>query len=64
MSNAESTKMTLSIQEVSKLTGLSVPYLYALSSKGGLPVTKVGSRCLIFRDDLEAWLRSKSRKVL
>ena len=54
-------KMTLSIKEAAELTGLSVPYLYVLSAKGELPVLKVGTRCLILRNDLENWLKSKRR---
>jgi excisionase family DNA binding protein len=57
-----SEKISLTIQEASRISGLSVPYLYALSARGELPVSKVGTRVLILRDELEIWLRSKIRK--
>lgn len=60
-SHNQERRITLSIKEAAELTGLSVAYLYAMSASGELPVSKVGSRCLIFRDDLEKWLRSKRR---
>jgi excisionase family DNA binding protein len=50
-------KIAYSIPEAARLTGLSIPYLYALSAKGKLPVSKVGSRCLIMADELEKFLR-------
>lgn len=54
-------KISLTIQEASQVSGLSVPYLYALSARGELPVSKVGTRVLILRSELEVWLRSKIR---
>jgi len=54
-------KITLSIQEASILSGLSVSYLYKLSSNGELPVCKIGTRVLILRSELEAFLRAKIR---
>ena len=62
--NAEHTgKMTYTITEVAKITGLSRSYLYRLSAEGRLPLCKIGTRCLIFPDDLEKFLRSKARPV-
>ena len=54
-------KITLSIQEAAKLSGLSISYLYKLSSTGELPVCKVGTRVLILRSELEQWLHKKIR---
>jgi len=57
----ETEKLAYSIPEIAKLTGLSVSYLYRLSSEGKLPICKIGSRCLITSDDLNNWLREHSR---
>jgi len=54
-------KIALTIHEAAQLSGLSVPYLYSLSARGELPVSKVGTRVLILRSELESWLRSKIR---
>ena len=54
-------KLAYSIQEISKLIGLSTSYLYRLSSEGKLPVCKIGTRCLITLEDLNKWLREHSR---
>ena len=54
-------KLAYTIPEIAKLTGLSVSYLYRLSSEGKLPVCKIGTRCLIISDDLNNWLREHSR---
>jgi len=54
-------KIAVTIHEAAELTGLSVPYLYALSAKGELPVSKVGARVVILRSELETWLKSKVR---
>ena len=54
-------KLAYSIQEVAKLTGLSVSYVYRLSSENKLPIIKVGTRCLITPEDLKNWLREHSR---
>jgi len=60
---SEEKKIALTIREAAQLSGLSVPYLYALSARGELPVSKIGSRVLILRSELETWLRSKIRTV-
>lgn len=54
-------KLAYNIPEIAKLTGLSVSYLYRLSSEGRLPVCKIGSRCLITSEDLNKWLREHSK---
>jgi len=62
--NVEHTgKMTYTITEVAKITGLSCSYLYRLSAEGRLPVCKIGTRCLLFPDDLEKFLRSQVRST-
>ena len=54
-------RLSYSLPEASRLTGLSLAYLYKLSCAGKLPVSKVGGRVLILRSELEAWLKSKIR---
>jgi excisionase family DNA binding protein len=50
----------LSIQDVSKITGLSVGTLYHLISQGRIPVLRISSRCVRFRTtDIEQWLAEK-----
>ncbi|NIQ15712.1 MAG: excisionase family DNA-binding protein [Candidatus Dadabacteria bacterium] len=56
-------KITVSIREAAEITSLSIPYLYKLSAEGELPVIKVGTRNLIFKDELVEWLKSKKRKL-
>jgi len=57
-------KLAYTIPEISKLTGLSVSYLYRLSSEGKLPVCKIGTRCLITSDDLHNWLKKNKRRLI
>ena len=49
-------KMAYTIREAAEITGLSPAYLYKLSALGKLPVCKAGSRVVILRSELEAWL--------
>ena len=57
----EKGKLAYTIPEVAKLTGLSVSYLYKLSSENRLPICKIGTRCLIIAEDLNIFLREHSR---
>lgn len=54
-------KIAYSLPEVASLTGLSLSYLYRLSSEGKLPISKIGSRALILRTELEEFLKNKIR---
>ena len=54
-------KLTYSIREAAKASGLSVSYLYRLSSEGKLPVCKIGSRVLVLRCELDNFLRAHMR---
>lgn len=49
------------LEEKGKLAGLSVSYLYKLSSENRLPICKIGTRCLIIAEDLNIFLREHSR---
>lgn len=54
-------KLTYSIREAAKVSGLSVAYLYKLSAEGKLPVCKIGSRVLVLRSELDNFLRAHMR---
>ncbi len=60
----ENGKLAYSIPEMAKLTGLSVSYLYRLSSEGKLPVCKIGTRCVITSEDLHDWLEKNKRRLI
>lgn len=60
----ENLKLAYSIPEIAKLTGLSVSYLYRLSSEGKLPVCKIGTRCVITSEDLHDWLEKNKRRLI
>ena len=55
-------RLSYSLPEASRLTGLSLAYLYKLSSEGKLPVSKVGGRVIILKSELETFLKSKIRR--
>lgn len=59
MDNTE--KITISIREASKMTGISKSTLYKRSAVGDLPILKIGSRVLIKRADFEKWLDGHAR---
>jgi len=60
--NKKDEKLAYTIPEIAKLTGLSVSYLYRLSSQGSLPVCKIGTRCLVLESEFKRWLLEHSRK--
>lgn len=49
-------KLTVTVQEAGKLTGLSRTTLYKLFSAGKLKPRKVGKRTLILVDELETFV--------
>ena len=51
-------KLTLTVQEARKLTGLSRTTLYKLFSSGKLTPRKVGKRTLILAAELDAFVNS------
>lgn len=51
-------KHTLSIAEVTKALGVGRSTLYALIKEGRLPVRKLGTRTLVLRSDLEAFIEA------
>ena len=61
MQGGNQEKLAYTLPEAAAATGLSLSYLYRLSCEGKLPVSKVGTRALILRSELEAFLRSRIR---
>lgn len=59
---AEEDKL-LTVQEAAKFTRLSVPTIYSLVSKGGLPVCKKGKRLYFSQTELFDWIRSGRKKT-
>ena len=49
-------KLTLSVPETAELLGVSVPLVYQLVKRSDFPALKIGTRTLINRRLLEAWL--------
>ena len=49
-------KLTLSVPEVSRLTGLSRTFIYEMIRSGELPSVHIGTRRLILRVDLDSFL--------
>lgn len=54
-------KLAYTLPEVARVTGLSLSYVYRLSSENKLPVSKIGARALVLRSELEKYLRSNIR---
>ena len=53
-------KKLLTIQDVARITGLSVGTLYHWVSQKRIPVVRLSSRCVRFRyTDIEQWLAEK-----
>ncbi|WP_254611601.1 helix-turn-helix domain-containing protein [Paenibacillus sp. JMULE4] len=52
----EMEKITLTVKEAAKLTGLSTTTIYNMCAAGQLPHTKARSRILLYRPTLEKWL--------
>lgn len=59
MSSSENNPL-MDIRAVASWTGLSVGTLYHLISQGRIPVVRISSRCVRFRQsDLEEWIAEK-----
>jgi excisionase family DNA binding protein len=54
----ERRKLTHSIDDVTKLTGVGRSFIYEEIKAGNLSIRKAGRRTLIFDADLNAWLAS------
>jgi excisionase family DNA binding protein len=51
-----SQRLTWSIQDAARATGLSARYIWRAVAAGKLPVLRVGRRRLLRPDDVRAWL--------
>lgn len=59
--HTETMPKMMSIDDVSKMTGLSKGYIYALTSKGKIPHYKPGPRIMYFdQSEIEAWMRVRT----
>jgi excisionase family DNA binding protein len=54
----------LTVQDAAKFLSLSVPTVYALISKGELPVMKRSKRCYFSKAELIAYLRQGRKRTL
>lgn len=54
-------KLALSVSEAAELLGLSRPTVYKLMRRDDFPVLRIGTRTLIHRAKLEAWVAAQSR---
>ena len=54
----------LTVQEAAKFLTLSVPTIYALTSKGRLPTMKVTKRCYFSRFDLMEYIKAGRKKTV
>jgi excisionase family DNA binding protein len=54
----------LTVQDTAKFLSLSVPTVYALISKGELPVMKRSKRCYFSKAELIAYLRQGRKRTL
>jgi len=54
----------INIQEVAKLTGLSVPTLYGYCQRNEIPFNKKGNRNYFFRNDIIDWIKTGERKTV
>lgn len=56
----EEKKLLLTIRDVARITGFSVGTLYHWVSQQRIPVVRISSRCVRFRQtDIEQWLAAK-----
>lgn len=55
-------KYTLSVQELARELGISLPKAYELVKQPNFPTIKVGARILIPVDAFNRWLEEQSKK--
>lgn len=54
----------MNIQEVAKLTGLSVPTIYGYCQRKEIPFSKKGNRNYFFRSEIIEWIKSGKQKTV
>lgn len=57
---SENNKLALSVTEAAVLLGVSRPTVYTLIHRADFPAFKLGSRTLISRAGLAAWIEKQS----
>lgn len=53
-------KSTMSVQELARQMGISLPKAYELVKEPGFPTIRIGTRILIPVEGFHTWLRAKS----
>jgi excisionase family DNA binding protein len=53
-------KSTMSVQDLARQMGISLPKAYALVKETDFPTLRIGTRILIPVEGFQAWLRAKS----
>ena len=53
-------KSVLSVQELARQMGISLPKAYELVKEPGFPTIRIGTRILIPVEGFQTWLRTKS----
>lgn len=60
----QETDNPLSIKEVAKLTGLSVPTIYGYCQRREIPYTKQGNRLRFFKGEIIFWIKTGRVKTV
>lgn len=60
----QQTDNPINIQEVAKITGLSVPTLYGYCQRGEIPFNKKGKRNYFFRNEIIDWIKTGKQKTV
>ena len=53
-------KSTMSVQELARQIGISLPKAYELVKEPGFPTIRIGTRILVPVEGFQNWLRTKS----
>lgn len=56
-------KLTVTVDEMAKIVGVSRPTAYELIHKEGFPTVRIGRRIVILLDSLKRWLEEQAGAV-
>lgn len=56
-------KLTITVEEMANVVGVSRPKAYELIHKEGFPAVRIGRRVVIPIDGLKRWLEEQARAV-
>lgn len=56
------TKVTLSVNEVAELIGVSTASIYTMAREGQIPHRRVRARILFHKESIEIWLQGDAPK--